>query len=441
MSHEPYFSFEEITISAPRYGGGSSSVSLEVDITTSVVELNLYESIYSPYITGDLTLVDTNGIIGSAINIQGQEYLNIRLRVHQRTIETRMVIRRIQTQSKAIGNSSSVYVLDLIEEHGYISYFKRLQRSYTGNISYIAQAIFEQELAYEIQNDNITEAAQNIKILACNRTPLGLCKWIMDRATDEEGSPMFLYSSLKDGVKIRSLQEMLADRPLDIVFAHAHINPAVLETTASRTIKNISIVDNDDIIAMAQAGAIRSTYISIDPLTASIDFNEFSMTDHHEELFGEDNQRNTLFVEDFEVAGVPVKDLPSNYISQINTSDMFDDAYSYHEDSLANHKKKISRRADLMMLDKQRYEITLNGIHFLQYENNTSIGVVIQIFVPKDMPNYDQPEEELRDEKRSGEFLLTNTRHTFNIDNDYTVVASVARLAQPDNINDEERNR
>lgn len=442
MQHEPNFSFEEITIRAPRYIGGEDNIPPEIDITTSVIELNLYESIYIPYITGNITIVDTNAVINSLFNIQGQEFLNVTLRVGEERITKEFVIHKIQTQTKAVGNNSSVFVLNIIEKHGYVSYFRKLQGSYSGNISDIVESIFENELDTPI--NSASAAAQNIKVLACNRTPLGVCKWLMDRATDEDGAPMFLYSSLKEGMILSSLPEMLERNPLsEITFTHTHIHPHSHERRSGETIQHLKIEDNDDIISLAQAGALHSTYISIDPLTSSIDYLDHDIVSHHNNLFGDVNNQYTMFVEDFEINDQRIADLPSTYISEINTSGLFDNVYSYNEDALANHLKKVTRRADLLLLDKQRFEITLDGRHFLQYDFNSSIGVIINVYVPKDTPSYDgmNSEDMMKDKKRSGEFLITNMRHTFTIDSDHIAVASIARLAQPDNVNEEARSR
>ena len=55
-----------------------SSAGVVADITLSIVEINLFESIFSSSITGSIILADTNNLTDN-LPIIGQEYISLKI--------------------------------------------------------------------------------------------------------------------------------------------------------------------------------------------------------------------------------------------------------------------------------------------------------------------------------------------------------------------------
>lgn len=419
------------------------------DVTHIIVELNIYENLYSPYLTGNVILADTNAI-SSLINFQGQESFTFKIQVEDQEYEDRrFVIYKVASQTKSISDSSSVLNLHIIEEHAYLSYFKRLRGSYAGNIGEIIDAVLGNELDTEIEI--IDDPAQTVKVLACNRSPLDFCQWLTNRATSDYGEPFFFYSTMKDGLKLRSLGSALStnNRPIDGTFRYSSVTYQDIrerERHESFQINALYIEDNDDMIKIARRGAVRGTFFNIDPLTASINYEDFNAQEHFERKNDGDLTSprtlypNTLFDQGFTVGEDTIADLPSTYTSQINTTSLFPTWKSYGEGPIEEQVHKIARESDLTLLGKEAFDIEIDGYHMLAHEEQSSVGTVIDVLVPKDQPSVRSTDEDRTvDKKRSGFFLITNVRHRFTVDGDYKASLSLARLGSPDNINDPNR--
>jgi len=409
------------------------------DVTRAVAEFNFYESIYIPYVTGSLAIADTSAL-ASMINFQGQEELTIEFEVGDRIIAKDFIIFAVPSSVKSLADGSSSYVLDFIEKRGYTGAFRRLRGSYSGKIEDILAQVFEEEITVREGSD------QTVKVLGVNRTPIEISFWLTDRATSDIGEPMFLYSTLNSGLAFTSLGEMLGREPLpDTTFRYTQVPYPNLESRflhEASVIYNMNIPEQDNILDVAKTGAVRSRYFSIDTFTRSVDHVDFSAADYFETK--KDNAKvlydQTLFDKNFSIDGEVISNAESRYVTQVNTSQMYKDINAYDEDKLFSQKHKLSRYSDLVLLNRERFEILIPGYHALAHEDDTTVGTIINISVPKDQPAYSETDiSRIEDKKRSGKFLITNARHIFDVDGNYRVSLSVARTESPDNINEETR--
>ena len=148
-------------------------------------------------------------------------------------------------------------------------------------------------------------------------------------------------------------------------------------------IEQIMIPEQDNMIQIAKAGAIRSRFFSIDTLTRDIDFNDFIAADYFEEK-REANRvlyNQTLFDKNFQVNGMTISNEESKYVSQITTSQMFGGIRSYDEDETFRHVDKLKRYSDLNLLNRERFDIVVPGYYSLFSEEDTTVGTVIDISI------------------------------------------------------------
>lgn len=438
------FEWDSIILTAFRRGPEAEP--LVIDITNIVVECSLFESLYLPYVSGKILIADSSAV-SSVMNFQGQERITMSLTVQDKVLTKDFIVHNVSRQTKSVSDSSSTYLLELLEEHAYLSYFKKIRSAYSGNISEIIRQVFENELNTVV---DIEESNQRIKALGVNRSPLAFSLWLRDRATSEFGEPMFLYSTLKEGMKMRSLGTLMnaaQNRPLsNTSFRYSQVPYGEIEDRflhEASIIESIVIEDNNDMILIAREGALKTKYIHFDPLTGehgTKDFNSIENFENRREN-GRTLYDHTLFDDNFEIGGEKIQDLPSTFKSQINTTKMFgDDIKAYDEDDIDFQIFKVSRHSDMVLLDRERFDITIPGFHMLGHEGHTTIGTLIDIKVAKDQPaTIDSSEDIILDKKRSGLFLITDVRHTFTIDAGYKASLSVARIATPDPINDPNR--
>ena len=122
MSTSQQFKITEASISADRFGGfGSNSF----DVRTSVAELNVFESLDKPYLTGTVVILDDKALF-DAINFQGTERFRVKLASADNSLNTvferTFMMTGIERSIKSNDNGkSSMYVITLLDEHAYLS--------------------------------------------------------------------------------------------------------------------------------------------------------------------------------------------------------------------------------------------------------------------------------------------------------------------------------
>ena len=426
------YKIRKIEVLRDRYQGTETPA---FDITRAVAEINIFESIYVPYLTGSLTVVDTSAI-SSMINFQGQEEITIDLEVGGRNIRKEFVVYSVPSTLKSLNDSSSTYNLDLIEKHAYKAAFRQLRASYSGKIEDVIKGVLEEDV------NILEESDQHIKVLGCNRSPVEMTYWLLNRATSSIGEPMFCYSTINNGLTFTSLGEMLNRSPLeDIVFRYSQLPYSDVSNRflhEASTIQSMKIGEQDNMIEVAKQGAVRSRFFNIDTLTRSVDHIDFKASEYFDlkKENGKVLYDQTLFDQNFSLDDEVISNAESRYVTQINTSQMYKDINAYDEDALFSQKFKLSRHSDLVLLNRERFEILLPGYYALATDEDTTVGTVINISVPKDQPAYSESDlGRIEDKKRSGKFLVTNCRHIFDVDGVYRVSLSIGRTESPDAIN------
>lgn len=466
------FTLRSVKINSPRFekDGGS------YDITAVTPEINLYESLFNPYITGEIMVADTGGI-SNQIRASGQETVTIELYVEDDAVLQReFVIYSVKKQIKGINSASSIYIYSIIEKHGFFSFFQRINKSFNGNISGIIYNVFRSELYGltgddSIENDiekkllsaeNFEDAYQTVKVISPNKTPLGFCMWLAKRATTEYGEPFFLYSSLKEGPQFKSLGSLLSASPINDgkPYRYSQVYTATNFIDEIHRILEIDVPETDNSIALAKAGAFGVLYQSIDPFFKSNDRTVYEYKFNQDEYFKQKKAADrtlaefNIYDENFRIGpkssvlgdktvveGQTLAELNSQIHAQINTSFMFEDFNSYDEEpNIERHIYKMRRSSDIAFLNKQKMTVVIPGYNMLNQKTNTSIGKIIDVRIPSDITHVATPDEdEIYDKKktagdRGGLFLTTKVRHRFGLDNNYVASLEISKMASAEKL-------
>ena len=485
------FSIKSISIDSPRFGDKGA-----IDITAIVPEFNIFESLHSPYLTGDMMMVDTTAV-SNQIMAQGQETVRIELYTDDdHPLVREFMIYTIRKQSKQLSASTSTYIYGLIEKHGFYSYFQRLNRSFSGNIGGIIYDIYK-NILFEKQDgedgdlepddekrllnqDNFSSPFQNIKVISPNMTPLAFCQMLTKRATTEYGEPFFLYSTLRSGPQLRSLPELMSARPVNTSVPY-RFSPVYhddnLENEAYRII-SLEFPENDNSIALARAGAFGILYQSIDPFFKTNDTNKYQAKFDQHAYFNQKVRRGSTYAakdaalrtfydkniydDEFRIGdrpaiddkgqtitdddGNPVRgqalhELTSQIHSQVNTSFAFENFSGYDEEgNIAHHLHKVSRISELAFMGKRRLSAIVPGLTILNSDENKAVGRVFDLRIPSDKIQLSGDRDNLTDHKTTetmeqGLFLAVGAHHMFKTmgsDTTYTVSIDFSKLATSD---------
>lgn len=421
----------DIEYIAIRVNRGSSTPEL-YDLTKIFAEINVFESLAVPYITGNLTLADSDGI-SSLVRFNGTEKLLISLKVGSAVLKKEFFITGMKHYEKTAENDgASAYTLDFVEDKAFLSNFRRLRRSLTGEISDILKSVYKTELDEDLVV--YSKSVQNISVVVPNLTALETCIWLTKRATTEYGEPCFLYSTLKAGNQFKSLGDMMSEQLTERTYKYsAAMNNTSNFDSVAHNIVSYNVPYPDDLARISKLGGVKAQYMSIDLLSKQVHDMSFDVVRHHEsKLNGSRLGSNTalLFDPSFMIDDArTVVSEESAFVTTVSATSMFGTESYSSEKNPTQHLLKMGRNSDLLFMEKQKITIALPGYTFLNSAEHMTVGRKISIEVPRD--EMITNDFDTVDKARSGEYIITHARHCFNALKKYTVSLALGRPTGP----------
>jgi hypothetical protein len=197
----------------------------EVDITNVVTDIDIYEHLDKPYITGTVTFVDVDRIT-EKINFYGIEKFSMTVKLPEAgaaAIQKNFYIDKI-VKNVRTNDSQSVIAMHILEDIGYLSEMINVNKPYFGKgyeiISKIVQEFLGKELSkpssagpeYETSQD----AQSEFGVVIPDMRPLRAADWIKDRITTSDASPFYFFSTLaNDKLHLMPLSAMLENNPVN----------------------------------------------------------------------------------------------------------------------------------------------------------------------------------------------------------------------------------
>ena len=416
-----------------------------VDISKSIAELNIYESVELPYLTGSCALIDDVRFRDS-VGIKGSERLTFTILPKENAVP---IIKTFMITGVAANTSvnerTELHTLTLMEEHAYLSSVMKISESYTGNPEQIVINILNSHLGKVLRPNARIALQQRMKVNIPYWNPLQATDWLRDRMSSSLGAPYFLYATLRDDLlRLEDLDNMMKKDSWnkDIPYSYSQTShnsvpdpvgrqkyPSGLRTEYFH-VKSYEASQIESTLRLAQGGAIGSELKTMDLTSSSQTENQ-----HH-------NSNTTLnnFVESIETGAnlnpsigydsqlrfslentglKNIGDLNSKVFSEVVASRKFYEtdgitpiagyADEYKQEAL--YKLKIKSAALRAILLNNVFEITVPGQPYLSKD----IGVGSNIFL-----NYavaSQADGSILsgdvDKNKSGKFLVYRTRHKF----------------------------
>ena len=406
------FIFEKVTVESDRVAN------FKIDIQGVITDLEIYEHLDKPYLTGSIVFVDSANLLTS-IDMIGGEKVTVRIkstRENSKSITKVFFVTNIINAVK-VNDDNEIVSIQLVEDVGYYSHLINLSKSFSGKCNDIISQISQSYLQKTIEVEG--EVYQStMKVIVPNMTPLGAMSWIKNKATDVHGYPFFLYNTLvEDTTKFRSLSSML-EKPVlnkDTPFVYwgtaAHTDDEVIRR---RLIQSYTYSNVENLFQMIGEGVVGSKNLFINTISGT---QESFQLDVSNDVFKDYESRFKVkrlpFDERLNLNGTSLNKLQSKTISQIGGSQAFQNNTSYSEEANKDgYKKRAAARAFNKFLTKSPIDIVVDGYDFIDGDYNTTIGNKLRIqFIDTVGPS--ETGEDKIDPKRSGDYLIFATRHIF----------------------------
>lgn len=391
-----------------------------IDISGIFEEINLYDSIMTPCMSGNIVIRDA---VGLSINLlfDGSEFILIDISKGDDQLTFKRSFRLYkQSERKATNQNSEMYVLNFVADEFLYSEQQKITQSYTNTYSEIALRILNDYL--ELNNDKlgIVEPSYGLKdVVVPNLSPFDALRWMAKKAVDYNNVPNFLFFENSNGYNFVTLSTLFSMPELFKV----NFNPKNVAISGNNELlgaRYVKVVGQYDTIESTRSGTYSGSFIGFDPLTRSVKtfnvngYETYQKMNHGNSnpninlAVNRDNQFNsnmnqskkTLFI-------FPGSRTSTEYIKQNSPASL-----SFQDDSQNYLLQRNSIFGNLM---QKRVHMVLPGNFAVSSGHNLYLDMPVRS--QKDTSGGDNTDETL-----SGKYLVIGTRHIIKYNRHETLV-------------------
>jgi len=395
----------------------------KLDISKLFQELNIFDSILSPVMTGAVVIIDSIGLSAKLL-FDGSEVLlvNIGKDTDSESFRLKKAFRIYrQTNRATIEQNSETYTLEFVSDEFIFSEQQKINQSYKTTYSETAKKILVNYLKTPEQKlRGVFQATTGIRdIVIPNLRPLEAIEWCAKRSIDQKRSPNYVFFENNLGYNFASLSYLLsADYLSKIKFPAKNLE----ETNAAQDLlspRHFEVVNQSDKLKTTREGVAAGTFIGFDPLTRTIQNKRIGFEDHYNAMeHGNDtanfsqskNRGGEKATETYDarkalsIFGANRKN--SNYIKKYDPTSI--SKVETQEDFV------FTRKAIFANLMNKRIKLVMPGNFQLTSGFNLNVRV----------PDFSKKESGSENEDRSlsGKYLIIAARHVIKYDMHETIL-------------------
>ena len=262
------------------------TVVLNVDKDFILIEINIFESLFSHSITGSIIVADTREVISKGAFV-GQETLTLQIQTPSPDFRktstfsdgtTKLIdftdaplrIHKIPTRA-SISSGTQLYELQFISEHAFVNATKRISKSYVqskSNIGEMVKDLLLNELSIpsKLVTKNIEGTKGSRPLLVQNANPLAFISRLTKEAISEvNNSSEYVFFANKNGLHFKTLQSLFDKEPRGL-FHNGDVGFDERDTTFDkdqgkitqnfRRILNFELLQEHDLLINTHGGMI-----------------------------------------------------------------------------------------------------------------------------------------------------------------------------------------
>lgn len=264
------------------------------NVTAQVAGIEIYEDMFSPFITGVIGIRDSQDLT-NLFPFVGEEYIN--LSIHTPTFEGRdkvikdqfyiyKVTNRIQTNTR-----STVYELHFFSREALVDVNKKISKSYQGKISDIANTLLTDKYAglETVKPVFIEETINSAKFISNYWSPVTSLNYILDRAKNGKGNPSYLFFENRRGFNFISTKTLYNQDIVQTFIQDENLRDFRSDGSSMRNIEkeykriiDINVPTVFDYLDNIISGKFGSKQISYDLVTKKYKVNTYNMFESFE---------------------------------------------------------------------------------------------------------------------------------------------------------------
>ena len=181
------------------------------DIAAQVINIQFYEDLFSPFITGSLIVKESLDLV-NLFPFIGEEFLELEITtpaLEGPTISGKYYIYKLSDRD-LVGDRQVVYQLHFISVEAITDLNKKPSRGFTGKVSDLVKQFFEDKsFGLETQKKTvIEETSNNVKYISNYWSPVENLIFLQNRAANKDNIPNYVFFENRDGFFFISLDSL-----------------------------------------------------------------------------------------------------------------------------------------------------------------------------------------------------------------------------------------
>ena len=395
---------------------GSSG--LRVNVIDQISQINIYESIETPYITGSLLLSDSSGV-AELLPLQGQERLLLKLRTpgHANALDFNdyhaiiiSVEKRFQTTDR-----EQTFLLSWTTLEHYKNLRVKVSSSFSGTISSIVTKILKDKKFLGTNKSIHIDETKNLrKYVIPNINPFKAIEMLRKEAVNVEGSPHFVFFENSEGYHFRSIDTLIGQQgKLNIPHKRTYKyeppqaggNPNKDPEVTLNTILHWEAEDNNNSFFNTRHGFFASTLYYHDIFNKNIQKFDY---DYIKDRF---NTRQLLMQENKNVGSlISGAKIDDKTITEYSNSKVFvhpTASDQLHSEGTDNNAEEWLQEGRSRQLEQEYFTLKIE----IYGDTDIKVGDVINVMIPSNKPMAGLSAKDAKDPLLSGRYLITQLAH------------------------------
>lgn len=279
-----------------RYAGDVNIETIELksvngfyqNIANQVIGIQIFEDIFSPFITGTLIIKDSLDLLNT-FPLTGEEYLTLKIStptIPRGAIQGNFYIFKMNNR-EIVGDRAVIYELHFITQEAVVDMNKRISKKFEGTPSEIANTILtDKDVGLQLSRTiNIEEAKNKIKYISNFWSPVRNMTYLCDHAYNKNESPSFLFFENRAGFNFVSLDSLYDNSDYIEYFTY---DKFVRDSTNSgddakniveeyKRISRLAVPTVFDYMERIDGGMLGSKQYSFDLTSKNVDIKEYDM--------------------------------------------------------------------------------------------------------------------------------------------------------------------
>ena len=392
-----------------------------------VSEINIYQDIDSPYMSGSIFVNEAAGLY-ERMPIYGQERLLFTLstpgaRNSVDFSDYHAAVYNVSTRNPS-GNREHSYNINFTSLEGFRNIRTKVSKSFKGSIAQmVAEIMKDGDMLGTPKAVNIDPTQNNRKFVAPNLRPFQIIQYLKEEAINEKGEPHYLFYENPDGFHFRSLDSLLGElreRSVEAVQEYKMQPPVGTREIGDimQSIQGMRLVDSTNTYSNTKAGMFNSTLLQHDILNKSVSkyIYDYETGFDSQNATNQDSGGFGMMATDIKVDGknkiwqFPDSRIlvhPSGSTDLHHEGSSSDPEYVYtHNNAELWMQESLSRE-----LEREYFTVELE----LFGDTDIMIGQIINLTIPSNRPLASEDGADALDYILSGRYMITALHHKVDV--------------------------